>query len=125
MSKTIALYCRTANANPDEMARQRYALHLYARQNGVTLDDVTFYEDDGYSAHDPKRPAFMQLELDVMDGKVARVVTTSLTRLGRNTAEVVRWAIWLRRHSVEIFTLDDRAELNTLLAGLEGGAADE
>jgi len=31
----------------------------------------------------------------------------------------MRWIVWLRRHGVEIYTLDDRADWNPLLAALE------
>jgi DNA invertase Pin-like site-specific DNA recombinase len=123
MNKITALYCRTLGHEPDEMARQRTALQHYS--DVQCFGEQVLYEDDGYSALDPARPAFLRLEQDIRDGKVARVLATSLTRLGRNTAEGVRWAVWLRRHGVELVTLEDAADLNPLLAGLEGGTADE
>jgi DNA invertase Pin-like site-specific DNA recombinase len=123
MSKSTALYCRVAAPDQDTIALQRHSLQRHADEQGYA--DLTFYEDDGYSGLNPNRPAFTQLEQDVRDGKVARVLAVSLTRLGRNTAEVVRWAVWLRRHGVEIITLkdgitmDSQVDLNPLLAALE------
>ena len=117
MNKTTALYCRTALHDTVAIARQHESLRRFAEEKGFA--DLEFYEDNGYSAMDANRPAFSRLEQDVRDGKVARVLATSLTRLGRNTAEVIRWAVWLRRQGVEIITLDDQADLNPLLAALE------
>ena len=46
------------------------------------------------------------------------MIAPDLVRLGRDTAEVVRWIVWLRRHGVEIMLLDG-PDLNRLLTGLE------
>ena len=116
MHKTTALYCRTALADAEAIARQRESLRRFAEEKGFT--NLTYYEDDGCSGLNPARPAFLRLEQDIRDGKVARVIAPDLARLGRNTAEVVRWLVWLRRHGVEL-TLLDGTDLSPLLAELE------
>ena len=116
MHKTTALYCRTALADAEAIAQQHESLRRFAGEQGFT--NLTYYEDDGYSGLNLARPAFLRLEQDIRDGKVARVIAPDLARLGRNTAEVVRWLVWLRRHGVEL-TLLDGFDLNSLLAGLE------
>jgi hypothetical protein len=112
-----ALYCRTAAVDSAAIAKQRTALEGLAVKRGFT--DLAYYEDDGYSGNNPKRPAFAQLEQDICAGQIARVLATSVTRLGRNTADVVRWAVWLRRHGAEIVTLDPPVDLNAALEVLE------
>ena len=112
-----ALYCRTAVVNPANIAAQRDALQALAKERGFS--NLACYEDDGYRAGNPKRPAFVRLEQDIRVGKIARVMVKSPSRLGQNTAEVVRWAIWLRRHGAEIITIDPPVDINAALEVLE------
>ena len=117
MNKHTAIYCRTATLDPEGIARQRDALREYAEKHG--FDNLKFYEDDGFSATHPNRPAFIRLERDIRNGKVERLLTTSVSRIERNISVVMRWIIWLRNHGADIYTLDDRAEWNPLVAALE------
>ena len=122
MNKRTALYCRSATPDAQAIAQQRTALRHYAEEQG--FDTLIRYEDNGCSGSNLDRPAFTRLEQDIRDGKVARVLVKNISRLGRNTAEVVKLLVWLRRHGVEIYMLDGQADLNPLLAALEGGTAD-
>ena len=83
----IALYCRTEVADPAGIAAQREALERFAGEQG--FGNTVSYEDDGYSALNRTRPAFLQLEKDVQSGKIQRVLSEDLFRLGRNTAGLV------------------------------------
>ena len=121
MNKRTALYCRTSTNDPAELARQRAALQQCAQERG--FENPVLYEDIGLTVLQ-RRPEFMRLERDVRNGKVARVLTTSVSRIECNTPVVMRWIVWLRRHGAEIYTLDDQADWNPLLAALEGGTAD-
>ena len=140
MPKTTVLYLRTAKHDPAHLAYQRTTLQDYAR--AMAYDSLVYYEDDGYSGLNPARPAFLRLEQGGLrnvpgahfsqarlsgsrDGKVARVLVSSVSRLSRNTAEVVKWMVWLQRHGVEIITMDTADDWNPLLAALEGDPADE
>ena len=116
MNKRTAIYCRTDTLDPEGIARQRTALQQYAGEQG--FENLVFYEDNGLTVMQ-RRPEFIRLEQDIQDGKVARLLTTSVSRIERNIAVVMRWIVWLRRHGVEIYTLDDRADWNPLLAALE------
>jgi len=102
--KITAIYCRTAKQDPADLAYQRTGLQDYA--NAVPNGTPAFYEDYGYLATDPERPAFLQLEQDIRDGKVARVLAMSLSSLGRNTEEVLRWARTALEQGVEVVTMD-------------------
>ena len=112
-----ALYCRTAVADPAGIAAQREALERFAEERG--FGNIVSYEDDGYSGLDRTRPDFSQLNEDIHDGKIQRVLSEKLSCLGRNTAEVVKWAVWLRRHGAEIYIPDPQADLNAALETLE------
>ena len=122
MNKRTALYCRAATNDPAELARQRAALQKHAQERG--FENPVLYEDIGLSVLQ-RRPEFMHLERDIRNGKVARVLTTSVSRIERNIEVVMRWIAWLRNHGAEIYTLDDRADWNPLLAALERSAEDD
>jgi hypothetical protein len=110
-----ALYCRSAIVNPEAITRQRENLQLFAEEQG--FGSIAHYEDDGYSGLDRDRPDFLRLEADIRGGKIQRVLTMELSRLGKNIAEVIRWAVWSQRHGAEIFALED--PINDLLENLE------
>jgi len=111
-----ALYCRTEVADPAGIAAQREALERFAKEQG--FGNIVHYEDDGYSFRDFS-PAFLQLEKGVQGGKIQRVLTEDLCTLGRNTAGLVVWAVWLRRHGAELHTRYKPKKLNEDLEALE------
>ena len=90
MNKRTALYCRTSTNDPAELAHQRTALQQYAQEHG--FENPVLYEDIGLTVLQ-RRPEFMRLERDVRNGKVTRVLTTSVSRIERNTPVVMRWII--------------------------------
>ena len=106
-----ALYCRVA------VAAQRTALEGFAEMKGFS--NIACYEDDDNPNLLRTHTGFGQLEQDIRAGKIARVLAENLSRLGRSTADAVRWTIWLQRHGAEIFTLDSPADLNAALEALE------
>jgi DNA invertase Pin-like site-specific DNA recombinase len=69
---------------------------------------LKLYEDDGYSGLNPARPAFLRLEQDIRDGKIARVLAVNVSRLGRSIEEVLTWARALRGQGVDLLTMDMR-----------------
>ncbi|MCL1952096.1 MAG: recombinase family protein [Oscillospiraceae bacterium] len=103
MDKRTALYCRTATPDAAAIAQQRAALQSYAGERA--FGSLANYEDDGCAGANPNRPAFTRLEQDIRDGKVARVLAVSVTRLGRNIEEVLRWARALHDQGVELIIL--------------------
>ena len=105
MVKYTALYCRTASPDAEAIARQRTALRRFAEEQGFT--DAELYEDDGCSALASHRPAFARLEQDICDGKVARVLSMSVSRLGRNIEMVLQWTRFLSEHGVGLITLKE------------------
>jgi len=112
-----ALYCRTDAIDPEGIAQQRAALERFAEEH--SFGNLACYEDDGYSALKRARPAFARLEADVRGGQIQRVLTKNFSRTSRNTADVVRWLVWLRRHGTEVFVLDTPIDINAALEVME------
>jgi len=82
--------------------------------------NLVVFMDDGFTGNNPARPAFARLNTDIASGQVARVLARSVTRLGRNIADVLAWARAAQEQGVEVITLNDAADWN-LLPALEGG----
>jgi len=115
MNKTTAVYCRLALRDAEAIAMQRDPLLRYAGERGYT--SLRVYEDNGHSGLTLKRPAFARLEQDIRDGKIERILTECISRLGRNTVDVMKWLKWLRGQGVEIITLDNPTDMIPLLTG--------
>ena len=49
------------------------------------------YIDDGYSAKDTRRPAFQRMLADIRKGKIDLIIVTDISRLSRNTLDLVFW----------------------------------
>jgi hypothetical protein len=102
--KITAVYCRTATPDPAAIETQRESLLRHAAAQG--FGDVEVFEDDGFSGNDPARPAFALLNKLIAAGQVARVLAQSLSRLGRNAAEVLAWARAAQARGVEVKPLN-------------------
>lgn len=112
-----ALYCHTTLANPGLVFGQRTALEHLAETKG--FGNIACYEDDGDPNLTRTHTGFGQLEQDIRAGQIARVLATSVSKLGRNTGDVIRWVAWARRHGAEIFTLNTAVDINAALEALE------
>jgi len=101
MYNQTAIYCRTTDYDAAGIAKQCNALVRFAREQGFA--NITAYKDYGFCASNSKRPAFVQLGKAIRNGKVKWVLVTGVTRLGRDTAEILRWT---RENGVKIYVLD-------------------
>ena len=90
-----ALYCRLSvedkkdkngrqRSNVDEsnsISNQKMILQRYADDHGFY--NCKFYIDDGYTGTNYDRPAFMQMEEDMIAGKIGVIIVKDQSRLGR------------------------------------------
>jgi DNA invertase Pin-like site-specific DNA recombinase len=122
MNRKTALYCRAAHAPKcDDVAEilQKERLRRYAELQGYT--DTRLYEDIGFSGTKlDGRPAFDRLMRDINAGEVKRVVVQSFGRIGRNTAEVIRWIGGLHARDVDVAVLECPADSFDTLQRLFG-----
>ena len=103
-NKITAIYCRTAAKDAVAIERQREVLIHYADAHG--FEDVKVFEDDGFSGLNPARPAFVRMNALIAEGRVTRVLTQKISRLGRDTAAVLAWTRITQKHRVEVITQD-------------------
>ena len=65
-------------------------LLYHASQNGVAA--FALYVDNGYNGLNFNRPAFSLMQQDMSDGRISKIVATSLDRISRNCLDVIAFA---------------------------------
>ena len=100
----VAVYCRvstTAESQEDSLETQRnYYTSLIASRPDWILAGVYADSRSGLSAE--KRPQFMQMISDCMDGKIDRILCKSLSRFSRNAVECRRYIDLLKEKNIVI-----------------------
>jgi len=100
--KRVAIYIRVAHADQLSMDNQETELRQYAKEQGYT--DPLIYKDNGHSGLSFHRPDFMKMEQAIQDGIISKVITKDLSRIGRNTVQVMNWLDGLKRKGVALDT---------------------
>lgn len=77
---------------------------------GVNLDEVEPYIDDGYSAKDLNRPELQRLLADILEGKVNELIIYKLDRLARNVIDT---------YELLQFFIDQNCELKAVVDNLD------
>jgi DNA invertase Pin-like site-specific DNA recombinase len=90
----------------DGAAAQLARARAYATQAGLLV--VAEYFDCGVSGLHKAPPAFLRMMKDVQrpDSEIGFVIVTELTRISRSLARVVRRAVALEQHGVQIVAAD-------------------
>lgn len=100
----VAVYCRVSTEKDEQEDSLEIQKAAYlARINGQPdLQLVGVYSDaiSGLSAE--KRPEFMQMISDALDGKIDRIFCKSVSRFSRNVAECKKYTDMLRTKNVTV-----------------------
>ena len=111
----VALYCRIARMDELAIDSQKEKLHAIVKAQGY--DNLEFYTDNGESGLDFARPAFFRLEADIQSGKIGKVISSDISRIGRDTIGVAKWIDGLRERNIEFITLNQsQREIDLLLS---------
>ena len=104
-----AIYARQSVDKADSLSIQGQ-IDLCRRQAG---ENVTVYEDRGYSGKNTNRPAFQRMMDDVEKGVIRRIIVYRLDRFSRSIADFGRlWEI-LRQHGVEFVSINETFDTAT------------
>ena len=100
----VAVYCRVSTTHEEqedslEMQRDYYTSLISGRPDWI-LAGVYADSRSGLSAE--KRPQFMQMINDCMDGKIDRILCKSLSRFSRNAVECRRYIDLLKMKNVAV-----------------------
>ena len=100
----VAVYCRVSTKRDEqedslEMQKEAYISLIKGRSDwelvGIYSDSIS-----GLSAE--KRPDFMRMIKDAMDGKIDRILCKSVSRFSRNVAECKKFTDMLRSKNISV-----------------------
>ena len=89
--KLTAYYFRAVHKTDTlYLDNQMQKLLYHASQNGIAA--FALYVDNGYNGLNFNRPAFSLMQQDMNNGRLERIVVTSLDRISRNSLDVIAFA---------------------------------
>ena len=90
---------------------QMQKLLYHASQNGIAA--FALYVDNGYNGLNFNRPAFSLMQQDMSDGRISKIVATSLDRISRNSLDVLAFADYAVSTGISLETINgDHATLD-------------
>ena len=101
-------YCRVSSVNQVDnfsITSQKNAIQEYCIRNGEQLID--FYIDNAISGATIERPALLQLREDMHTNKFDKVVVWSITRLSRNTSDMLNIISEFESCGIEFYSISD------------------
>ncbi len=128
----VAAYCRVSSDSSDQLhsfaAQVRYYTKFISDNERMELADI--YADEGITGtKTSKRDDFNRLIADCKKGKIDRVLTKSVSRFARNTADSLMYARLLKEYGVSILfekeNIDTAYMSSELLLALSGAQAQE
>ena len=113
--KMTAYYYRAAHINTDlNLDNQMYRLLHHAMTNGVTA--YTLYVDNGFNGLSFDRPALTEMQAAMSQGKIGRIIVTDISRISRNTSDILFFSDEATKHNIGIETVDGE-NLRAMLDG--------
>jgi len=110
--KNSALYIRTSTSYQHNGAEaQLRKLKSYCEAKGIK--EIKIYEDKDQSGKNTNRPALTRLLEDVKKNKVDRVITYSLTRIGRSTKDLLEISDLFETKDVAFISLSESIDTST------------
>lgn len=102
--KLTAYYFRAAQQiDTLYLDNQMQKLLYHASQNGIAA--FALYVDNGYNGLNFNRPAFSLMQQDMSDGRISKIVATSLDRISRNSLDVLAFADYAVSTGISLETI--------------------
>ena len=102
--KMTAYYYRAAHINTDlNLDNQMYRLLHHAMTRGITA--YTLYVDNGYSGLSFDRPAMKQMQMDMAQGIIGKIIVADISRITRSTIDILPFSEISTKHNIEIETV--------------------
>ena len=100
----IAVYCRVSTKQEEQEDSLKIQKEAYLSLISIRSDWelVGVYADSLSGLNAEKRPDFMRMIGDAMDGKIDRILCKSISRFSRNTAECKKYTDMLRSRNVTV-----------------------
>lgn len=108
----ICLYARVSTADQSSgLESQVRALKEYCRMNNI--QDALLFTDENQSGAKSSRPGLDRMMQMVRDKKVEKVISYSLSRLGRSTTHLLKLMDEMNKCGVKFVSLSERLETET------------
>ena len=128
----VAAYCRVSSSSEDQLHSFAAQVQYYTKyiNSNDKMELVDIYADEGLTGTKTEhRDEFNRMIADCRKGKIDRVLTKSLSRFARNTADALMYARLLRENGVSILfekeNIDTAYMSSELLLALSGAQAQE
>lgn len=128
----VAAYCRVSSNSQDQLHSFASQVQYYTKtiNENSLMELVDIYADEGLTGtKTAKRDDFNRLVSDCKKGKIDRVLTKSISRFARNTADALMYARILRNCGVSILfekeNIDTAYMSSELLLAISGAQAQE
>lgn len=123
----VAAYCRVSSSSEDQLHSFAAQVQYYTKyiNSNDKMEFVDIYADEGLTGTKTEhRDEFNRMIADCRKGKIDRVLTKSLSRFARNTADALMYARLLRENGVSILfekeNIDTAYMSSELLLALSG-----
>lgn len=116
----VAAYCRVSTEHEEQIGSFRNQVEYYTNliNENPDWEMAGIFADEGISGTGTrKRPGFQKMIQACLDGKVDRVITKSISRFARNTADCLWYSRKLRDCGVPIFF--EKEQIDTMTASGE------
>lgn len=128
----VAAYCRVSSDSSDQLHSFAAQVQHYTKfiDDNERMELTDIYADEGITGtNTSKRDDFNRLIADCKKGKIDRVLTKSVSRFARNTADSLMYARLLKEYGVSILfekeNIDTAYMSSELLLALSGAQAQE
>jgi site-specific DNA recombinase len=118
--KRYAIYARFSSdvQNAKSADDQVYECHQYIEQRSGTVAGV--YKDEGISGATQFRPDYQRLLKDLEAKKFDILLAEGLDRLSRNQADIAKLYELLQFHGIELHTLSEGDDINSMHIAFKG-----
>lgn len=128
----VAAYCRVSSDSSDQRHSFAAQVQYYTKSisENERMELVDIYADEGITGtKTAKRDDFNRMVTDCKKGKIDRILTKSVSRFARNTADALTYARLLKEYGVSILfekeNIDTAYMSSELLLALSGAQAQE
>lgn len=104
--KRVCAYARVSTDSEEQLVSYASQIQYYTEkiQSNPDWEFVGIYADEGISGTQAKRrPEFMRMINDAMNGKIDVIMVKSISRFARNTLHTLQYVRDLREHKVDVF----------------------